>query len=68
VRWWDAGDRAIPIPVAILVRLILEPQAGDYTRVDVAGYIVDLASAGEDCRDRLARVRTLQSTPPRGHP
>ncbi len=45
-----------------------EPPAGIYTQAAVATFIVDLADAGQDCRERLARIAALQSAPPRGHP
>lgn len=43
-----------------------EPPAEPYTQADVAGYIVDLHSAGADCRERLARIAALQATPLKG--
>lgn len=38
-----------------------EPPAEPYTQADVAIYIVDLHSAGTDCRERLARIAQLQN-------
>lgn len=38
-----------------------QPPAAPYSQADVAAYIVDLHSAGADCRDRLARIAQLQN-------
>jgi hypothetical protein len=42
-----------------------EPPASPYTQADVAAYIVDLHSAGADCRERLARIAELQTNRPK---
>lgn len=42
-----------------------EPPAAPYTQADVAAYIVDLHSAGDDCRERLARIAQLQNNQPK---
>lgn len=34
------------------------------TDADLAGWIIDLAEAGDDCRDKLARVRGLMEIDP----
>lgn len=65
-----AGDDPPPIVVTeIKVERVLPPQSllacqpaplvpsAPVTQRDLAGYLVDLAGAGEDCRSRLARVK-----------
>ena len=42
-----------------------EPPDVPYTQADVAIYIVDLHSAGADCRERLARIAQLQNNQPK---
>lgn len=57
----------IEIPAELLsCQLAPEPPVEPYTQADVAAYIVDLHSAGADCRERLARIAALQTAKPKG--
>jgi hypothetical protein len=58
----------VAIPAELLTcQAAPAPPAVPYTQADVAAYIVDLHSAGADCRERLARIAALQNaTQPKG--
>lgn len=55
----------VEIPAALLTcQPSPEPPIEPFTQADVAGYIVDLHSAGADCRERLATIAALQAAQP----
>ncbi len=56
----------LEIPAELLTcQAAPEPPAEPYSQADVAAYIVDLHSAGDDCRERLARIAALQNNQPK---
>ena len=55
----------LSVPDALLVCADQpEPPAGG-TQRDVAEFVVNLADAGQDCRDKLASVKALVAEPPK---
>jgi len=55
-------------PELLACQMAPEPPAPPYSQADVAAYIVDLHSAGDDCRERLARIAAIQNNQTGGLP
>ncbi len=58
---------AIP-PELLSCQMTPQPPVPPYSQADVAAYIVDLHSAGDDCRERLARIAAIQNNQREGLP
>ena len=56
--------KRIPVPERWLTCADQPPPPAGNTDKDVAGFIVALISAGEDCRSNVAAIRDWNASPP----